>query len=524
MLRSRLLRRLSTSHFDLAAWKLKLTPTKPSAIRNLLTDYSKLYPYDKLRVLSLSSESVRQSLELLTMLQEKHSGEDIFYHISNNVNSKLFSNLVEDFLLQLMAEGNLNAVVALVHIVYECDNAHYKLSNQFWSILSSEASMRGHHAAASLVYHEIVNPYAAYSNRSVFIQENHLVPFLLLPTAIALLATVFSQSGNLAAVEGLRSYFKRYYSYFGHRKVYETLTISRVEALARTGDLTKTLDAFIDLCLKYRGHTKYRDPKDSARSLKYLSRMGYKERQRNIINNIGLGNYKLDKLQLNEVRTQNITPFQPHIEYNVYHKSGKPHWTILDGVPRVSDLPCFHELVRDHTQRLISEKHSVVDRLLTLITRHHHALHKFVAVSLCELGHVEVAWAVISKLPELYPLLPKKVLYSGPEVFTCIFRSLKRAYEGKASSSEQTSKDLDYILALIYVEWQKLHGFTNAGRRSYLEALLASPAVSKQDVESVLGDWKQNGLKRISLDSSSCDRLRALDIDDTYITPCSIRL
>lgn len=452
------------------------------------------------------------------MLHDNSPREDVFYYISKHADSRIYSNLVEDFLLELMANGELNAAVALVHVVSEFDSAHYKLSNQFWSMLSSKATLMGHYAAASLVYHEIINPHKAYGKTwETSPTENHLVPFLLLPTAISQLAIVFAQNGNVAAVEGLRAYFRRFYSYFGHRAVYETLTMARVEVLARSGDFNNTLDAFVDLCLKYRGHTKYRDPKDSARSLKYLSHIGYMERKRNITNNIGIGNQKLDKLQLREAQTRHIRIFQPSIEYNVYHKPGKPHWAMLDGFPRVADLPCFHKLIRNHTQRILLEKYSVVDRLMAFISRYHHALHKFVAVSLCELGQFDVAWAVVSKLPQLYPLIPKKVLYSGPEVFSSIFRSLRRAHDGEPSSSRHTTKDLDDILSLVFAEWQQLHTTSSSGYRGYLEALLASPNVSKQEIETVIGQWKREGLNGVILDSPSRERLLMLGIEDSSI-------
>lgn len=450
------------------------------------------------------------------MLHDKAPREDVFYHISKHADSRIYSDLVETFLLLLLASGDLNALVALVHIVYECDSTHYKLSNQFWSILSSKATLMGHHAAASLVYHEIVNPHKAYGKAWVRSPtENHLVPFLLLPTAIGQLAIVFAQNGNIAAVEGLRAYFNRFYSYFGRRTVYETLTIARVEAQAKSGDISRTLDSFVDLCLKYRGHTRYRDPKDTARSLKYLSHMGYKERKRNITNNIGLGNQKLYKLRHHEAQTRQINLFQPTIEYNVYHKPGKPHWAMLDGCPRVADLPCFQELVREHVQKIVSEQYSVVDRLMTFITRYHHSLHKFVAVSLCEFGHVEVAWAVVSKLPELYPQIPKKVLYSGPEVFCSIFRALRRAYDRKPSLSGPTYNTLDQMLSLVFAEWHQLKTTSSSGRRAYLEALLASPNVSKQEVEAVIGLWKREGLNRVVLDSVSRERILGLGIEDS---------
>lgn len=521
MLRNRFLRRrvLSTSSFDPAAWVSKHSvPTKPSAIRNVLHEYSQLYRNDQLNVQKLSSESIRRSLQLLSMLQNKTNKVDIFHHIANHANSKIFAELVETFLLHLLAEDNLNAVTSLVHVVYECDSIHYKLSNQFWSMLASKATLLGHHAACSLVYHEIINPHQAYKKAGVKSLENEFVPFLLLPTAIGQLAIVFAQNGNIAAIEGLRDYFRRFYSYFGHRSTYQTLTIARVECLARSGDFLTALRAFVDLCLKYRGHTRYRDPKDAARSLKYLSYRGYKERQRNITKNIGVSDAKLESRHQQIANSKKSRLFQPLIQYNVYHRADSPHWSIFDGSLYISDLPNFHELLREIIQKLISERSSVIDRLISFISSHHHALHRFVVVSLCDLGQVEVAWSVMNRLPDLYPLVRQKVLFSGLDVFCSLFRALKRAYQGKSSADGRTTKDLDFILSQVYSICQKLHKSTTSYHLSYLEALLASPNVSHQQVESLLQIWEQQGSKRISLDAQSYQRLLSLGLNDSYVT------
>lgn len=506
------LRRLSTSSFDPAAWSLKSSSiTKPAAIRDILLEYARLSPPDQKQALQASPEPVRKSLELLQLLQSQASPVDIFHHITTHAESRLFTKLVEDFLMQLLAQENLNAVVSLVHVVKHSNNKHYLLSNQFWSTLALKATDMGHHAACSLVYHEVINPYeAVMKNKS---PENDLIPFLLLPSAISQLAIVFAQNGNVAAVEGLRAYFKRFYSYFGHRSTYETLNLARVEVLARNKDLQKSLDAFVDLAFKYRGHAKYRDPKDVAHSLKYFSFRGFKERQRNIMENIGVDG------------KTNPHIFQPNIKYNVYGRPGLPHWAILDGCVHVADLPTFHELLRENTQKIVSEKYSVVDRLLALISHYHHSLHKFIVVGLCQLGHLEVAWAVLSKLPDAYPRVSQKVLYSGPEVFTAMFRGIRRSYEGRLTSDSRSLDDLNRMLALLTLICQKLNIRKLVCRKSLLEASLASPNSAKHEIEAILGEWDQKKLRKVALDKQSHDRLIALSIDPRYVSgPCSIRI
>lgn len=528
MLRFHLLlrRRLSTSPFDPAAWTSKYSAAmKPATIRNVLQEFSLLSANDQLHALQISPESVRRSLQLLAMLQNQASPTDIFHHIASHADSQLFAGLVEQFLMRLLAEDNLNAVVSLVHVVKNANNKHYMLSNQFWSVLASNATALAHHAACSLVYHEIINPYEVYFRNGTATAENELIPFLLLPSTISQLAIVLAQHGNVAAIEGLRAYFRRFYSYFGHRSTYETLTLARVEAWAASGDLSASLDAFVDLCLKYRGHTKYRDPKDIAHSLKYLSYQGFKERKRNIINNIGIGHTSTGRAHKRELKPKGIRLFQPNIQYNIYHRDGMPHWAILDGCVRVADLPVFHELLKETTQKLVSERYSVVDRLLALISRYHHSLHKFVVVGLCQLGHLEVAWAVMSKLPDIYPRVPQRILYSGPEVFTSLFRALRKAFEGKTSSESRTVQDLNGALSLLSSVCRKLNITNYSCRKSYLEASLATPAVSKDSIEAILREWKLQRLQKIALDAQSNSRLISLGVDQSYVSePCSIRL
>lgn len=426
-----------------------------------------------------------------------------FEHVARHVNSPLPPPLVEKYLFQLLARNNLNAATSLVHILYQSNAAHYALSNQFWSLLASAAAEDAHHAAASLVYHEIISPAA---------QPEPLahVPFLLLPTALERLAVVFVHAGNTGAVEGIRAYFKRFYSNLGHRRTYETLCIAAVEALAKAGDMEYALDRFVDLAFKYRGHGHYRDPKDALHSLKYASHRNFKLRQANVAQNRTKDKRSSDGYFL----------FDPNVVYNNYTIPGGAYWAILDGTFRVADLPCFRALLRSHIRKLVAEKHSVVDRLLAFVSCHHHTLHRFVVACLCDLGCTEEAWAVLSKTPDLYPQMNRIVLFAGMEDFDHLFRALRLRFESQdlLASSSHSSEILShtYLLATSITPKRPL---PFSCRLSYLSALLASPMVHKQDVETCLASWRAEKTPKTPVDQQTFLRLQSLGVDAKSVVP-----
>ncbi|QFZ25715.1 hypothetical protein EJF18_10820 [Clavispora lusitaniae] len=440
----------------------------------------------------------RSTSSLATLLSSAPERQ-VFEHIAQNATKMLQPPLVEQYLFRLLTQNNLNAATSLVHILYNANAKHYRLSNQFWSLLASSAATQAHHAAASLVFHEVVMPHTAINEKNGF--ENPDVPFLLLPTALEQLALVFVHAGNAEAVEGLRHYFRRFYSNLGHRDVYETLNVASVESLAKTGDMEGALEKYVELAFKYRGHSSYKDPKDAIHSLKYASHRNYKQRQENIQKNL--------RSQKNQ-KYQDGFLFDPNIVYNKYTIPGGNYWSILDGSLRVADLPYFHALLRSHIRKLIQEKHSVVDRLLSFISCHHHSLHRFVVAILCDLDCVEHAWAVMSKTPDLFPKLDAYVVYAGMDDFNYLFRALKQRLE------MSPSKDALEILARSHALVQQVAGnrpFPYSVRSSYLSALLASSSTGKHDVERTIATWSKDTFPKVLLDDHSYKRLQNLDIE-----------
>lgn len=448
----------------------------------------------------------------LKSLLSSGSEKSVFEHVARHVSSRLPPPLVEQYLFHLLAHNNLNAATSLVHILYQDNASHYALSNQFWSLLASSAAAAGHHAAASLVYHEVISPAA---------QQEPLahVPFLLLPTALEHLAVVFVHAGNSAAVDGVRAYFKRFYSNLGHRSAYETLCIAAVEALAKAGDMEYALDRFVDLAFKYRGNGHYRDPKDALHSLKYASHRNFKRRQSNI-------SYNRPSNDTRACSRDGSFIFDPKVVYNNYTIPRGPYWAILDGTFRVADLPYFRALLRAQIRKLVAEKHSVVDRLLAFVSCHHHTLHRFVVACLCDLGCVEEAWVVLSKTPDLYPQMNRMVLFAGMEDFDCLFRALRVRFDLARNLLVTASTSLlshaadvlsqSYLLALSITSNRPL---PVSCRLSYLSALLASPFVNKRDVETALASWRAEKSPKTTVDRQTFARLQLLGISANNVVP-----
>ncbi|OBA23901.1 hypothetical protein METBIDRAFT_36067 [Metschnikowia bicuspidata var. bicuspidata NRRL YB-4993] len=444
---------------------------------------------------------------------EKTKSSLIFQHVVDSAPLGILPELVETYLLSLMRSDNMNAVVSLVHILLHSNFKHYRFSNQFWSLLTSKSASLGHHGAASLAYHEIINPFVNFSGDGPISEENEHILFLLLPTTIESLAIVFAQNGNHVAVEGLRQYFKRFYSNFGHRDVYQTLYITKVEFLAAAGLFSEALNAFTALAIKYKGHIGYRDPKDLVYSLKYASHMHYKKRKMNIAQNIShIVQEDSDKFN---------NSFCPDIKFNDYTFERSLYWAILDGVLSVQDLPKFKSLLSKKLKELMARHDSVVDRLLAFIFNNHSSMGKFVIACLCETGHIPEAIAVINKLPSLFPRVKETACITEID-FQRIFKALEIQFQAQESHD---CKALQSQLMTSYELCQRLVRNSSMSRacfRSFLQCYFSSPLANIDEINQISESWKSRGGKPIGLGSSayknalSCG-LSSLDLRN-YIT------
>lgn len=515
------IRLVQTSAFDPQQWMHRLMPqhieNSPRNLLKLLLEYILLSPEHRTSVKSVASGAFHANLQLHSMLTGA-SQMLVFQFIAAKAPTKeILPELSERFLFDLLAVDNLNAATALTHILMAADPDHYRLSNQFWSLLASKAARKCHNAAAMLVYHEIINPYQKFmASDTLPSEENELIPFLLLPSTIEALTHIFVQNANQAAVDGLYSYFKRFYSYFGHRDVYETLAIAKVEVLAKSGDLSATLKAFDDLAPKYRGHLKYRDPKDISHSLKYASHVNFKERQRRIEQNLSNDHIPLDEFQQKLAAESGLKTFQPDIVYNKYSIKGKSRFAILDGYLRVEDLPNFQFLLQKSLSSLLSENVSVMDRLVSFVSSHNHTLSKFLIVSLCELGHGLEASAMMSKIPSIFPFYYKRPNFSTSEEFCCIFRALR----ANLASNGIEPTEYHQLVQQNYGLCEQLHRHRGCippnCLRSYLYAYLSSPYAEKHEVERLLRSSGYLAKPRFTLDKEAHQKACDLDVDSLF--------
>ncbi|GEQ66557.1 hypothetical protein JCM33374_g220 [Metschnikowia sp. JCM 33374] len=462
------------------------------------------------RVQQDMSPGAAETLKLQSMITNREAPSLIFQHISSNAGLKVSSELVETYLFSLLSSDNLNAVVSLVHILFSSDSKHYKLSNQFWSLITSKAGSLAHHGAASLVYHEIINPFINFFDRDEISEENEEIPFLISPSSIENLAIVFAHNGNHVAIEGLRQYFKRFYSNFGHRDVYHTLYITKVESLANAGLFLKALDTFISLAIKYRGNLRDRDPKDSSHSLKYASYTNYRKRWVNISRNT----YIEDNGILDAGNSEKS--FRPIVKFNDYTIESGPYWAIFDGFLDVTELPTFRRLLCDQIQELASRSGSVVDLLLAFIAKNHHSMSKFVIVCLCDLGYCLEAIAVANKVPSLFPKLRADNYISAYE-FCCIFKALGREFEAR---NFQRNQEYHSMLIESYKFYESLDlndAMPSTCFRSFMNCYFLSPLANMDEMTRLSKSWRTSGQKPITINQDVYTRALSLGLHSSEL-------
>lgn len=528
------LRRLTTQAFDPVAWVSQFgvnsgRSASAGGVRNLLKEYRKLTTQHQESVLQNVLGPVNSSLKLLKLLASNAPHLDIFQHIVDNTRDKISSELVELFLFRLVESENLNAATALTHIVLASDAETYRLSNQFWSLLASKACELSHHQSASLVYHEIVDPYVAYKRTTLASQENEFIPFLLLPTALAQLAVLFLHSGNPQAVDGICGYFKRFFSYFGHRDVYQTLCLAKVESYSAAGDMKNALAAYVALAHNYRLHSAHVSTGDQVHQLKWASARNYQERRKNIKENVStVVTPKLDHLQELTAADEDLNLFQPRIEYNRYtHDTTRRYFAIFDGYLRVADLPYFYDLLRENIGELMHQPNSI-ERLSSFSADYHHSMHRFVVAGLCDLGYVEQAWAIMSKLTERYPKISRRTLYCGADGFISLLRALREKFENlgpRDQISDKIARDHQQVLKSVYGLCRYVFTKTHillACHEALLGAFLASPFASRMEIEKYLSDYLKSNHTSIALDRKSYDRMLKLGINVRYLTAIKI--
>lgn len=415
--------------------------------------------------------------ELEDLIRSKSSPKRIFEHVSANIPA-LSPQSIEDFLISLLASNNMYAVTCLTHQCLSSQREGNKMfSNQFWALLTSSAVSNCHHSAALLVYHEVVNPVEKYTDGKEHVtEENEHTPFLLLPAAIEDLAIVFARQGNVAAIQGLRAYFQRYYSYLGHCETYKALQALIVESHAQNKDIDNALDRFSDFAMKFRGHGHYKSAKTHEEALQNAVKKNAEKRQ-SIISKGG---------QMGDFSAKNDSSGVSKITYNKYTLLGQRFMAMFEGDLRVADLPRFYELLDENVKTLSADNRGTfLDKLLFLINKSHHALGKFIIVSLCGQGKPFEAVYILNTLISKYEYAVYNPDYSLAEEFLAIFRSLRASFETKEG---QVSLEDAGLLQSTFQLYLKHGGACMAPTcyGAYILALLMDIKVTEQNITEQL--------------------------------------
>lgn len=515
LLRLPFLRRHSTFEFIPLLWLSQRgrDPFSQSGVRDFLDDFEKLLSRQKEQVeLQKLHPSLRSNIELMRLLQTGES-RTIFAHITEHLSQKnqglLSSKLMERYIGNLLAEENLNAAVSLIHILLNADSTSYCISNQTWSALASKACELGHYSAACLVYHEVIDPIAAYEDPNFKGTNNPLIPFLLFPDILAQLSIVLMHNGNNVAVCGIQSYFKRYYSYFWHRTIYRSIAIAKVEAHACAGETSLAIAEFVKLAWQHRGYSPLQKGSAVEHNLKYAVEHNLKERQKRILESDDPAN-------------------DPSIVYNKFSLPGKRFNAIFDGVIELADTPYLNALILRNMSLIMADRSSTIERLVNFITSNHHALLTPVIASLCNNGDLFEAWAVLRRTKASYPRLHAKVLFRGGEVFTILFRAMRNKFSTSNCSSSEVRQIIDILSSCRTTCRETMdRGWTYECRVACLQALLACPTTLRQEVRLFLFEWAADSKAyekmpfQFSLHQSDYNKLVELNVGDSLLSRAS---
>lgn len=487
--------------------------------------------------------ALKADLELQALLLQNAPSLHIFRLVASNRHHRYATPLLEQYLFTLLNAGNMTAATSFLHMVM--DRFHYSFSHQMWSFFASRAISLGHYASAIMVFHELVDPGppdAAHVPRGHGRPNPH-VPFLLLPTAIEALCVLYKQNGNYYLVQGLCEYFDHYYSRVGHRDVYQTLCIARVETLLHQRNLGSALRAYSNLAADYRGYDRYEDPKKHLAALMYAAHLNHKQNEFNIKYNVCEPSGDHGKSNADDGGAKKPSPEnQPVYSGSDRSKAGNSisgtgnsddsytesnpvivselklrdrRYPIFDGILQKADLPEFYSLLLETIDSARRSSPNFVDRLLTLISANHYSISKFIIMGLCELGCVMQALSINAKVIDQLPHEPKRLDPSLlDEHFTAIFTCLKDHLEQTPTSQKYHRLLMNFFWLCQQVHHDNLVYVTML--RAFVRAYVASPYGNLDELNWALKSSKWL-VKRLALDPVAYDRAKALGVDTSKI-------
>lgn len=381
----------------------------------------------------------------LTFLHLLHTNSNVstFSFVAKNITT-LHSEFLQIFIYNLITQGNLSAATTLLHLVFSL-RPSFKLATELWSLFTVKVCETSDHLGSVLIYHHLIDNHLLYTetNLSYYNHENSHFPFLLTPTLLEQMAIIFQRQGDPMRTKGILRYFKRFYSYLGHKNCYKSLLLSVVEAYSTKGELANALDKFKNLALTFRGHTLQKDWSRLQKLQRTSVFTNHVWRRNNIKQNVPYPDVDSNLKTPVDVEQEGMVPnkiYNPIRERNVYTAPNTVPIPILNGTLRTVDLPCFQTLITGYVLEIMKSKDKDVWNILSFIVSNHFMLHIFVIKSLCDLDYVQEALLLIKKLPTHLRYLHKVMDIKDENFYNIINGCRNRMDNSEVESIENSNK------------------------------------------------------------------------------------
>ncbi|KAK6454160.1 uncharacterized protein RJT20DRAFT_98932 [Scheffersomyces xylosifermentans] len=489
---------------------------------NKLTTMVSKFPGERQEILldAHKENAIAANIKLHLLLNNisPHTYQNIFTHVvSAPVNFQ--SELLEVFLYNLLQAGNIAATTSLLHVLLD-KNEKLRLSNEFWSTYISKVCESANHLGAILIYHHLVDHYELYSekNLSSLVPDNHNYQFLLSPAILKELGIIFQHNKDPLRSQGLLQYFKKFYSYSGHKNTFKSLKISVVEAYSASDDVVNALVSFRDLAMSFRGHANPRDWEKAHGSSKMAAYTNYLWRRDNIMNNTNnVAEMAPDLITALDLEQEKLCKenegflYNPTFERNVYSGPKIPHIPLLNGSLSVCDLPYFYQLIKKGVIDIMDSENKDVMILIPTIQSSHFMLHSFIVQALCELGHLREAFSILLKMPTSFRNCNIRIVIRE-EDFCCIFKEARASIISSRSSVSSTQmKDLEDTARFLNRVINFYNGIqiNNSGSLSntvysyFISSLVESPLTTADDLRLHLDKLTSNNSPSVSLDEDA---------------------
>ncbi|CAN3362057.1 hypothetical protein DICA3_D24586 [Diutina catenulata] len=269
-------------------------------------------------------------------------------------------------------------VAAATTLLHALPQAH-PIPHELWSAYVSRVCLSASHLGAIMTYHRLIDPIPTDPREEPVVTAplNSRVPFLLSGETLVSLATVFARHRDPARVDGLLDYFKRYYSYSGHRAVFKQLLIVSVEARAVAGDFDGAISQMVRLLSYLR--SKHEDWSSLGQVAQKVAFETFKARRESIQKGSGLD--ESDQVVNPEDIGEDSWPLYLPITPRNSLRTSKGTLPVLNGTVEVSDCPSLVAMLTEHLEKQI-EAPSFLSETSALVERTHIGLLPFMVAAI----------------------------------------------------------------------------------------------------------------------------------------------